>query len=41
VNYKNLRARPGSLFSTVIRDIHFWIPLLVLLAGLLFLHELH
>jgi len=22
------------------RDIHFWIPLLVLLAGLLFLREL-
>ena len=29
-----------SLFNTVIRDIHFWIPLLVLLAGLLLLHEL-
>jgi hypothetical protein len=31
---------PGNLFSTVIRDIHFWIPLIVLLAGLLFLREL-
>ena len=37
---KNLRLRPGSLFSTVMRDVHFWIPLIVLLAGLLFLREL-
>lgn len=35
---KNMRR--GSLFSTVLRDIHFWIPLIVLLAGLLFLREL-
>jgi len=41
VNDKNLRIRPDSLFSTVMRDIHFWIPLLVLVAGLLFLRELH
>jgi len=40
MNDKNVRTRPGSLFSTVIRDLHFWIPLLVLLAGLLFLREL-
>jgi hypothetical protein len=40
MNDKNLRSRPGSLFGTVIRDLHFWIPLLVLLAGLLFLREL-
>jgi hypothetical protein len=37
---KELKARPGSVFSTVLRDIHFWIPLLVLFAGLLFLREL-
>jgi hypothetical protein len=40
VNDKHLRTRPGSLFSTIMRDIHFWIPLLVLLAGLLFLRQL-
>ena len=40
MNDKNLRRRPTSLFSTIMRDIHFWIPLLVLLAGLLFLREL-
>jgi hypothetical protein len=34
------KTRPDSLFSILLRDIHFWIPLLVLLAGLLFLHEL-
>jgi hypothetical protein len=38
---KNLRIRPDTLFRTVIHDIHFWIPLLVLLAGLFFLHQLH
>jgi hypothetical protein len=40
VNDKKLRRRPDSLFSTIMHDIHFWIPLIVLLAGLLFLHEL-
>jgi hypothetical protein len=40
VNNKNLRTRPDSLFSTIMRDVHFWIPLLVLLGGLLFLREL-
>ncbi|PYI84057.1 MAG: translocated intimin receptor Tir [Verrucomicrobia bacterium] len=40
MNDKHLRIRPDSLFSTIMRDIHFWIPLLVLLAGLLFLREL-
>ena len=30
-----------SLFSTVMHDIHFWIPLIVLLAGLLLLREFH
>ena len=34
------KAQPDSLFSILVRDIHFWIPLLVLLAGLVFLHEL-
>jgi hypothetical protein len=41
VNDENLRTRPDSLVSTIIGDVHFWIPLVVLLAGLLLLHELH
>jgi hypothetical protein len=41
MNDRNLRIRPDSLFSTIMGDIHFWIPLVVLLAGLLLLHELH
>jgi hypothetical protein len=40
VNDKDPRERPSSLLRTVARDLHFWIPLLVLLAGLLFLREL-
>jgi hypothetical protein len=38
---KNLMVRPGTLFNTIVYDIHFWIPLIVLLAGLLLLHTLH
>jgi len=34
-------ARSGTVVSTVIRDIHFWIPLIVLIAGLFLLHQLH
>jgi len=30
-----------SLLTTITSDIHFWIPLLVLLAGLLLLQKLH
>ncbi|HET9407023.1 MAG TPA: hypothetical protein VFO39_07270 [Candidatus Sulfotelmatobacter sp.] len=41
MNGTNPRIRPGVLFRTIMRDIHFWIPLVVLLAGLLFLHQLH
>jgi hypothetical protein len=40
VNDKNLRSRPDTLFRTIVHDIHFWIPLVVLVAGLLFLREL-
>jgi len=32
--------RRDSLFRTILRDIHFWIPLLVLIAGVLFLRTL-
>jgi hypothetical protein len=37
----NKPIRTNSLFHTIMRDIHFWIPLLVLLAGLLLLREFH
>lgn len=38
---RNLKTRPENLFSTIVRDIHFWIPLGVLIAGFLLLHQLH
>jgi len=41
VMVKNLRIRRDTLLGAIIRDIHFWIPLIVLLAGLLLLRELH
>lgn len=34
------RAGTGSLFGVVVADVHFWIPLIVLVAGLVLLHEL-
>lgn len=37
---EKVSTRTESLFSTVVRDIHFWTPLLVLFAGLLFLRQL-
>jgi len=41
LNDKNLTPRPESLFRTILHDTHFWIPLLVLIAGTLFLRMLH
>jgi hypothetical protein len=38
---ENLTVRSKNLFSIIAHDVHFWIPLIVLLAGLLLLHELH
>jgi len=35
-----MRLRHDSLFRTILCDIHFWIPLLVLIAGVLFLRTL-
>ena len=35
------RMRTDTLFSTIMGDVHFWIPLIVLLAGLLLLHMLY
>lgn len=40
MNGKRLIAQAEPMFRTIVRDIHFWIPLIVLIAGLLFLHEL-
>jgi hypothetical protein len=31
----------ADLLRTIASDIHFWIPFLVLLAGLMLLRELH
>ena len=28
-------------FRPILRDVHFWVPMAVLLAGLLVLHWLH
>ena len=30
----------GSMFSVIAKDIHFWIPLIVLFGGLLLLDKL-
>ena len=35
-----MKLRQDSLFSTILCDIHFWIPLLVLIAGVVFLRTL-
>ena len=37
----NAKPRFEFSFSTIARDFHFWIPLLVLAAGLFVLHMLH
>jgi hypothetical protein len=41
VTSDNLKTRPATLLRTIARDTHFWIPLVVLIAGLLLLRELH
>jgi hypothetical protein len=33
-------VKSASLFRIIATDIHFWIPLLVFVAGLVLLHEL-
>ena len=37
---QNGRAEHEPLIRAIATDLHFWIPLLVLLAGLVLLHEL-
>ena len=39
-NEESGRAEVGRLFGIVVTDVHFWIPLIVLVAGLVLLHEL-
>ena len=34
------RTQPKGLLQTILSDLHFWIPALVLLAGLIALHQL-
>ena len=41
VTDEKLNLRVNTLLQTIARDIHFWIPLIVLLGGLLLLRELH
>ena len=35
------RQRPHSWVSLVIRDVHFWVPVAVLIGGLLVLRWIH
>jgi hypothetical protein len=32
---------PPSRLSSILTDIHFWIPVAVLIGGLLLLHTIH
>jgi hypothetical protein len=34
------RVQRQPLLRTIVRDVHFWIPLGALMAGLILLHEL-
>jgi len=36
----NDRTGFGSMFSAIAKDVHFWIPLIVLFGGLLLLDKL-
>lgn len=36
----NDRTRLASMFSAIVKDVHFWIPLIVLVGGLLLLDKL-
>lgn len=40
MNENKLRMRPHTLYGTIVLYIDFWIPLLVLIAGMLLLREL-
>jgi len=32
---------PPSRLASILTDIHFWVPVAVLIAGLLLLHSIH
>jgi hypothetical protein len=35
------RDQPRNLFTRVITDVHFWVPVTVLIGGLLLLQAIH
>ena len=37
---EKLDPQRQPLLTAILHDVHFWIPLVVLMAGLLLLHEL-
>ena len=39
-NDSSEQVRSKALLATILSDVHFWIPALVLLAGLIVLHQL-
>jgi hypothetical protein len=36
-NNDYVSGQPGTRLSAVIRDVHFWVPAIVLIAGLILL----
>lgn len=34
-------AEPGNWLTTVLTDVHFWVPVAVLIGGLLLLESIH
>lgn len=35
---ENLKERSASVWTQILTDMHFWVPVVVLLAGLAVLH---
>jgi hypothetical protein len=35
------QARPRNWLSSVLTDVHFWVPVAVLIGGLLLLQSIH
>jgi hypothetical protein len=35
---ENAAPKPASVWTTILTDVHFWVPAIVLLAGLAVLH---
>lgn len=36
--YENLPQKSGGVWTMILTDVHFWVPAIVLLAGLVVLH---